>query len=227
MSQSTFPRNGLTLPPELEISVAASAVGVGETGYSVKRDRKQNEHTDVSGADAERLMKRISEFRDKTAFQELYRLYAPRLKGFFLKAGCESDVAEEISQETMISVWRKAAMFDPAKAKFSTWLFTVARNKRIDLIRRQNRPQIDETMYLATVEPIEMPDEQVSQIHDRAQVEAILKYLPAEQLHVLKMAFFEEKSHQMIADETGIPLGTIKSRIRLALGRLKTVLETE
>ncbi len=166
------------------------------------------------------LVERIANHRDRAAFEELYRHFAPRLKAYGIRAGADPITAEELAQEAMIMVWRKAGYFDRRKATVSTWLFTIVRNKRIDLLRRQNRPELDADDVMAMTEPEATQDEIMASQQSDAIVRQSLSILPEDQKRVLTMAFFEEKSHSQIAEDLSLPLGTVKSRIRLAMNRL-------
>ena len=181
----------------------------------------------VTQPDAETLMAAVAATRDSQAFGALFGLFAPRIKAFMIRGGADPATAEELSQETMVQVWRRADSFDPAKASASTWIFTIARNKRIDRLRREGRPAPDPELYEAELPRPASPFETV----DAAQTESVLRRgveaLSAEQLEVIEKAFYEDKSHAVIAEELGLPLGTVKSRIRLALGRLRTMMESE
>ena len=141
-----------------------------------------------------------------------------------LRAGADPETAEEITQEAMILVWRKAAQFDRSKAALSTWIFTIARNKRIDMLRREARPEIDPEDYpVASSGP--GAHESVEHGEAAQSLKVSIAELPAEQQEVLHKAFFEDKSHAVISEELDLPLGTVKSRIRLALARLRGGLE--
>lgn len=160
--------------------------------------------------------------KDREAFRQLFTFYAPRLKAFLVKRGAGQGEAEEVMQEAMTLVWRKAEQFDPAKASASTWIYTIARNRRIDLIRRAKRPELDpEDPFFTSIS--DQPDgEEVYTKNERANVlRGYLKSLPAEQLEVVHKAFYEEMTHQEIAAELDMPLGTVKSRIRIAMRRLR------
>jgi RNA polymerase sigma-70 factor, ECF subfamily len=159
----------------------------------------------------------------KSAFERLYRYYAPRLKAYCMRQGADAETAEELAQEALVSVWRKAASFDPAKASVSTWLFTIVRNKRIDALRRENRPELTAEDFEVLTEPEPGADESYAAAREAEAIGATLDKLPDEQKRVLIKAFYEDKSHSVIAAETGLPLGTVKSRIRLALTRLKVM----
>lgn len=171
------------------------------------------------------LMRAVAEAGDRAAFAALYEHFAPRLKAWLMRLGASEDVAEELMQESLITAWRRAASFDPAQASVATWLFTIARNKRIDRLRRERRPEIDPSDPLLVPEPEPAPDALVDAAQDEAQLRAALQDLPEEQLHLLRLAFFSDLSHRDIAERENLPLGTVKSRIRLALARLKTRLE--
>ncbi len=170
------------------------------------------------------LVSAIAIARDRQAFAQLFRYFAPRLKGFGMRRGLEAAAAEELVQETMLTVWRKADMFDPCRATVSTWIFTIIRNKSIDMFRRAGYPEagLDEVVETASDDP--SADDQLSASQAGLALRVAMKTLPGEQLKILQKAFFEEKSHQAIADEMKLPLGTVKSRIRLALIRLRTAL---
>lgn len=166
------------------------------------------------------LIDRVAAHRDKVAFGELFQYFGPRLKSFMLRAGADPETAEEITQEAMILVWRKASQFDSTKAALSTWVFTIARNKRIDMLRREARPEIDPEDYpVAQAGP--GAHEQVEHGEAAKSLQVSIATLPEEQREVLHKAFFEDKSHAVISQELDLPLGTVKSRIRLALSRLR------
>lgn len=176
----------------------------------------------------EALLRAVATLRDRAAFAELFRHFAPRLKAFMMKGGADGDTAEELAQEAMIQVWRRADSFDPARAAASTWIYTIARNKRIDRLRRERRPPMSEEDYTAALGN-EGGSERGDQAAERSQAEVrlarSLEELPEDQATVVKMAFYEDKSHSAIAAELHLPLGTVKSRIRLALGRLRGLIQ--
>lgn len=166
---------------------------------------------------------RIRDNRDKTAFSELYAHFAPRVKGFLIKSGADSTTAEECAQEVMITLWHKAHLFDPSRASVATWVFTIARNKRIDVLRKQRRPEPEDLNW----GPQEEPDQaDVLAFQEETQIlSKALTTLPEAQRTLIEQAYFGDLSHSEIAKETGLPLGTIKSRIRLALERLRQVMK--
>lgn len=181
----------------------------------------------LTAAQAADLIMRVGRQQDRDAFVALFRYFAPRVKSYLLKNGADEATAEEIVQNTFITVWDKAATFNNNKAAASTWIFTIARNKRIDIMRRQkfvvamdeDAPLLDN---LAAEQTEEYADAQT-----REKLHSAMDQLPAEQAELLRMAFFEDKSHQAISQETALPLGTVKSRLRLAMDKLRHALKTE
>lgn len=171
------------------------------------------------------LLGRIAEDRDREAFAALFDHFAPRLKGFFMKKGTAPEAAEDLVQDAMLAVWNKAALYDSGRGGVAAWIYTIARNLRIDRARRGGgRVFQDIDDYDAASDE---PDAETLTM--RAQsAEAVgeaLKALPPEQLEVIELSFVESLAHSEIADRLGLPLGTVKSRVRLAYRRLKTVLE--
>lgn len=173
----------------------------------------------------DRLLLRVGSDRDKSAFEKLYEHFAPRLKSFLLRIGSDVSSAEEICQESMIMVWRRAETFNPDSAGASTWIFTIARNKRIDKLRKDNRPLPDLNDPLFFQMPVDKSDDILERVEEEQKIKNALKNLPLEQAKLILSAYYEEKSHRKIADETNLPLGTVKSRIRLAINRLRSQLE--
>ncbi len=207
-----------------------TVMAAGPGNVAAMRGAKVLETNEVRGVPENRhndLIEAVALRRDRSAFAELFHHFAPRLKAFGLRSGAGADAAEEMAQETMISVWRRAETFDRSRAAASTWIFTIARNKRIDLIRRTAKPILDAEDFLlinpGTVS--EAADGAAIAMQSQEQIRELLTYLPAEQKLVLEKAFFEDKTHNVIADELNLPLGTVKSRIRLALGRLRIALQ--
>lgn len=167
------------------------------------------------------LLRAIVERRDQTSFITLFDYYAPRVKAYLKRLGAVDSIAEELTQDVMLTVWRKADTYDAAKAGVGTWIFTIARNLRIDSIRRQRRPELDATDPLLVPDPAPLPDRQIETAREQHEVRAALKTLPDDQARVLTMAFYDGKSHGEIAAELAIPLGTVKSRLRLAFQRVR------
>jgi len=164
-------------------------------------------------------LRRIHEARDHAAFAELFAYFAPRVKAFLMKGGADAATAEECAQDVMATLWRKAHLFDPARATVATWIFTIARNRRIDIVRRERRPE-PEPDTLAPAPELE-PDEAMMRRQEGDRLRAAMLALPEKQRDLVRLAFFADLSHSEIAQATGLPLGTIKSRIRLALERLR------
>jgi RNA polymerase sigma-70 factor (ECF subfamily) len=166
---------------------------------------------------------RIAERGDREAFKHLFNHFAPRVKSYLIRLGAPAEAAEELAQEAMLTVWRRAASFDPSRAAASTWIFTIARNLRIDLARRDGRAPPAEDPSLFNPGP-QAPDEALSACEDEARVGAAIARLPKEQAQVIALAFFSDKAHSEIASDLGLPLGTVKSRLRLAMARLRSAL---
>jgi RNA polymerase sigma factor (sigma-70 family) len=173
------------------------------------------------------LLVRVGRDRDKSAFAELFDYFAQRVKSFLLRFGTDMSLAEEIAQEAMIMVWRRAETYDPRQSAASTWIFTIARNKRIDRLRRENRPLPDMTDPAVMPESIETGEIQVARMQQEKKIRHALKNLPEEQAKMIFSAYYEEKSHREIAEESGVALGTVKSRIRLALNRMRAQIDKD
>lgn len=165
---------------------------------------------------------------DRAAFAELYGHYGPRLRIYMRRLGADTVTAEDLVQEAMALVWNKARLFDPAKANANTWIFTIARNRRIDLIRRERRPELDpDDPNLAAEAPVS-PEQAIVNRRNVVAIRTALAKLPADQADIIRMSFFEDRPHRAIADTLGVPLGTVKSRLRLAFQRFRKALgETE
>jgi RNA polymerase sigma-70 factor (ECF subfamily) len=162
---------------------------------------------------------------DRSAFAELFEHFAPRVKSYLMRLGCDVSAAEEIGQEVMVTVWRRAETFDRFQASASTWMFTIARNKRIDAVRRERRPEFDLADPAFMPEPEKAGDVVVQARQETETVVRAIDELPEEQKQLLRMAYYDDKPHSVIAAETGLPLGTVKSRLRLALGRLRKIVK--
>lgn len=163
---------------------------------------------------------------DREAFARLFDRYAGKIKSYLIRLGAPSAVAEDLAQDAMLSAWRRAASYDVAKAKVSTWMFVIARNAWIDKLRRE-RVEIayGETNVRADISDEEAPDEAAARTQREEKVSIVLETLSAEQRQVVQLSFFEERPHSEIAERLSLPLGTVKSRLRLALGKLRAALE--
>jgi RNA polymerase sigma-70 factor (ECF subfamily) len=173
------------------------------------------------------LVARVAESRDREAFVALFDHYAPRLLVYLHRLGAEPALAEEIAQDTMVTLWRKAEQFDARKSSVGTWLYRIARNRRIDLLRRTRGATVE--LDAAVLPPDGAPRaDDAMDADDRARfVRRAMDGLPEEQLTLVRLAFFDGRSHSEIAAATGLPLGTVKSRIRLAFTRLRRKLEAD
>jgi len=221
----------MPLAPARHPSPAVAARGiegsdvVGERG-AVAQDGEQGQR-DGAGrapADADRtrwvnLMIRVRDERDRAAFADLFGHFAPRVKAFLVKSGSAPSEAEDCAQDVLVTVWRKAHLYDPRKASVATWIFTIARNRRIDLLRRDRRPEPEDLPW--GPEPETAQDDALAMQEESAHLAAALAGLPEKQRRLVEQAYYGDLSHREIADATGLPLGTIKSRLRLALERLR------
>jgi len=169
------------------------------------------------------LILKIGTDRDRDAFAQIFWHFAPRIKGFGLKQSSDGALAEELVQETMLAVWRSAKTYDSARSSAATWVFTICRNKRIDLFRRRSRAEPDQADQEWESEPTQHRFAEISA--DFRRTRKLMNDLPKEQSQVLAMSFLEEKPHREIAAQLGLPLGTVKSRIRLALTTLRQGME--
>jgi RNA polymerase sigma factor (sigma-70 family) len=169
----------------------------------------------------EDLILAIARDRDRTAFTALFRHFGPKIETYAIRTGAGPAAAEELVQDVMLSVWLKAGTFNPTLASAATWIFRIARNRRIDRIRNESRPEPDPDDP-AFMNPMPASPEEAAQV---TQVErsllAAMDSLSPEQTRALRLSYFEEKSHSEIAEEERIPLGTVKTRLRLALSHLK------
>lgn len=172
--------------------------------------------------DPVRLITRIAATQDRGAFAELFQHYAPRLKAMMMRRGASADRAEDLAQETLLRLWRKAAQYDPARASASAWVYAIARNVSVDVARREGRT----SAWAAEQGPAEEEDPDQPEHHlltaeREGLVRSTIAMLPEEQLRVIRLSFFDGLAHAEIAKLLGIPLGTVKSRIRLAMQRLR------
>jgi RNA polymerase sigma-70 factor (ECF subfamily) len=167
------------------------------------------------------LLVAVAERQDRAAYSQLFAYYAPRVKSYLMRLGADNAQAEEIAQDVMVTVWRKAGLFDRTQASVSTWIFRVARNRRIDLFRRAKRPDLDPEEEMILPSGVPAPDAGIEALETETRVRAAMKDLPEEQLSLLRLAFYDGLSHREIADKLDVPLGTVKSRIRLAFAKMK------
>ena len=178
----------------------------------------------LSAPDAAALMVRVARDGDRAAFAAIYRHFAPRVRSWLLRRGARASQAEEVLHEVMWTVWRRADRYDPDRAAVSTWVFTIARNRHIDRIRRVARPEPDpDDPHFVPAAP-RAADEAVAVQQATAQLTAAIAQLPDEQALVIRRAWLEGATLREISDETDTPLGTIKSRSRLAMNALRRTL---
>ncbi|MFQ5535067.1 MAG: sigma-70 family RNA polymerase sigma factor [Sphingomonadales bacterium] len=173
------------------------------------------------------LAEAVAKNRDRDAFIALFNYYAPRLIAYLKRLGNSAEVSEELCQEAMLVVWSKSASFDHRRSAFSTWLYRIARNKHIDRLRRLERSNGEPFDPTFMPEAPIQPDDAVAGRASEQRLRKALTDLPVEQAELVHLSFYEGKSHREIADQLALPLGTVKSRLRLAVGRLKNSLSHE
>jgi RNA polymerase sigma-70 factor, ECF subfamily len=185
--------------------------------------------SDSRGArDAEamaRHLRRVAAARDQESFAALFAHFAPRLKSFMMRKGTTSELAEDLVQETMISVWSKAALYAPEKGSVSTWVYTIARNLRIDKARRQGSYHFTDLDGFEQASDDIPEDERLGRSQEDGHVARALNQIPPEQREILVLSYIEDVPQSEIAGRLNLPLGTVKSRMRLAYRRLRSILE--
>ena len=174
------------------------------------------------------LVLRVAEHADREAFSQLFSHFAPRVKSYLIRTGSADALAEELAQEALVTVWRKAALFDPAQAAVSTWVFTIARNLRVDAARRHRLDGAGDECFEADQMPADQPEvaDHADATRQARRVREAMDRLPPEQAQALRLSFYDDEPHARIAQELGLPLGTVKSRIRLAVAHLRKLLES-
>ncbi len=204
---------------EVDAKNKPSPYGGGHESTTTQPRGSASPMTKVQDHDWPALVRRIHMDRDRKAFAQIFSHFAPRVKSFLMRGGSGETLAEECTQEVMATLWQKAHLFDPSRASVSTWIFTIARNKKIDALRKQKRPEPEDLPWGPEAEP-DQADVLVMQQETTRLAQAVAE-LPEKQRLLIEQAYFGDLSHSEIAEETGLPLGTIKSRIRLALERLR------
>ena len=202
---------------------------MGSTRAQNNRKKRNRSVTDIASqkVNFNNLLVELASSRDKEVFSELFSYFAPRLKSMLMGTGTDPETAEEVAQEAMISVWRKCEMYDPKKASASTWIFTIARNLRIDRFRSEKRPEFDPNDPALTPEAEPLADDQLIVSDRKTLVRNAIEELPEDQKIVVTLSFVEGLSHQEIADRIDLPLGTVKSRLRLSFEKLRTSLRSQ
>jgi RNA polymerase sigma-70 factor, ECF subfamily len=216
----------------------AFAVRFNQLPFGATETRSKSEDLMIAGgtpsgearsnaAEFAESIRQIAHDRSEAAFEVLFRYFAPRIKSYCLRLGADASGAEEITQEAMVSIWRNSGQFDPAKASPSTWIFTIARNLSIDRFRKSRRPQFDpDDPALVPEDPL-APDRLVENMETEENVRKILQTLSINERNVLMLAFYENFSHSEISRQLGIPVGTVKSRIRLAFAKIRSMLDAK
>ena len=225
-----------------QIATAQNAVFLGQKDNNVisellldstrvqnNRKKRNRSVTDIASqkVNFNNLLVELASSRDKEVFSELFSYFAPRLKSMLMGTGTDPEPAEEVAQEAMISVWRKCEMYDPKKASASTWIFTIARNLRIDRFRSEKRPEFDANDPSLMPEAEPLADDQLIVSDRQAVVKNAIALLPEDQKTVISLSFVEGLSHQEISDRLNLPLGTVKSRLRLSFEKLRTSLRSQ
>lgn len=214
----------------VQIAWPASFAPGGGDGRGRRRPNRRcgvparDDGTQMPDADPAQLIVAIADRQDRAAFAALFDYYAPRIKSFLMRRGAGAEAAEDLAQEALLTVWRKASYFDPARASASAWVFSIARNLRIDTLRSQHRARLYAEHESFEQEDPEHPEEMLLSAERGDRVRKAMKDLPDEQVQVVQLSFFEGRPHGDIATLLGIPLGTVKSRLRLAVGRLRAKL---
>jgi RNA polymerase sigma factor (sigma-70 family) len=216
-------RNGdmfdVARPHPASRQAALAADKILAQGGETCRDKRQSAVNSGQGTEWVILLRKVADDQDTDAFTALFEHFGPRVKAFLMKSGADHALAEECAQDVMVTVWKKAAQFDPSRASVATWIYTIARNRRIDMLRRDRRPEPEDLNWGPEEEPDQFEVLGLQQESD--QLAAAIASLPEKQRVMIERAYFGDLSHSEIAEETGLPLGTIKSRIRLALERLR------
>jgi RNA polymerase sigma-70 factor (ECF subfamily) len=170
------------------------------------------------------LLVDVRDAQDRAAFARLFEHYAPRVKSYALKLGSDTTMAEEIAQQTLMQVWRKSHLFDESKAQAGTWIFRIARNLRLDLLRREKHFDYDEDGLNQIEDERDDQETCLARMENAERIQVALRTLPADQIEIIHLSFYEGLSHGQIAQELDLPLGTVKSRMRLAFKKIRTAL---
>lgn len=203
------------------ISLTPSVFMVDNLAKVLTKGTLMDVKSDKSNLTHEELVARIAKEQDKEAFKILFFHFAPRLKSYLLNFKLDGQKAEDLAQDVMFILWQKADKFDANKAKLSTWLFRVARNKYIDLVRSQKYPELNVDDHVAKMVAPEETDRPLEEKQTSARILVAMEKLSRDQRKVIELSFFKELSHSQIAEEISLPLGTVKSRIRTAFQTLR------
>ncbi len=217
-----------TLTPLQSVSVDLAETGHvvelpsvldGKSHLSADR-RKSLEPREINS-----LMAAVAEHQDIDAYQLLYNYFVPKVRAYMSKIGSDRAFADEMAQEAMLRVWRKARLFDPGKGQASTWIYTIARNVRIDALRRGPRPTFDQNDPAFIPEDEPAADVALERQQDADRLRVAMASLKPDEIKTLRLSFFEDMAHPAIAAALGIPIGTVKSRIRNACLKLRAILK--
>lgn len=204
--------------------LAGMVRGMARTGNVVRLRPMAEPQSEVFAGELAGLIRAVAN-KDRQAFARLFEYFAPRIKGMMMRGGLAAAAAEDLAQDTLLAVWRKAHLYDPSVGSAAAWVFTIARNRRIDLARTAQRapPEIADP-GTDSVDEEPLPDAALAAVQLEEKVRAALEHLNPDQKRVVQLSFFENRSHSEIAETLGIPMGTVKSRIRLAFQRLRDLL---
>lgn len=169
------------------------------------------------------LLMRVVEHRDRAAFKALFLMLGPRVKTYLLRLGVSAAQADELTQETFLAVWRRANQYRPERGGAAAWIFTIARNLRIDAVRRE-RSAMGYALAVVEPEPHPSPESEHAVAERESRLREAVKSLPQDQIEVIQLSFFADKAHAEIARDLSLPLGTVKSRLRLAVQKLRAAL---
>lgn len=210
-----------TLKESRPLSLTASGFMADTYSRSLTKGKPMDEPFPLSKINHEQLVSMVAQNRDRDAFRVLFEYFAPRLKSYLLNFKIPDQKAEDLAQDVMLTLWQKAEKFDPAKAKISTWLFRVARNKYIDQVRKQKYPEVNADDHIAVMVAPEKTDQNLQEKQVSGRIQKAMKVLNKDQQRVIELSFYKELSHSQIAEKTGLPLGTVKSKIRMAFQTLR------
>lgn len=190
-------------------------------------EQRSRQDKEILEAEFRNLMKQVAQNRDRAAFEKLFTYFAPRLKSFMMRKNANAELAEDLVQEAMVAVWRKAVLYQSGKGSVTTWIFTIARNLRIDRIRREVHMPLVELGDYEEASDDPPGDEVLARKQEDSLVSKALGGIPGEQRQILLLSFIEDMTQSEIATRLDIPLGTVKSRMRLAYGHLRRTLEMQ
>jgi RNA polymerase sigma-70 factor (ECF subfamily) len=204
------------------VSTAAIEVTNNLRFLSAGIDKKVS--AEQTASDMAALLQAVASHRNRDAFQQIFHHFAPQVKAFLINRGLSHAAADDVLQEVMLGIWNKAGSYDPAKAKVSTWIFTIARYKYIDRLRHEGRRPTEAGDFDLHEADSEQSDDGVFQAQSQDAVKAAIAHLPEDQKTVIFLSFVKGLSHSEVAEQLTLPLGTVKSRIRRAFAQLRVEL---